>query len=96
MLFADAGTADIANGLSSRKARQRLPGQLYESAGVKIERILTAEILDDLRTPPSNHLEALRGDRKGQYSLRINQQYRICFLWSEVDGASELEIVDYH
>jgi toxin HigB-1 len=50
--------------------------------------------LNDLRVPPGNRLEALRGDRKGQYSIRINDQWRICFRWS--DGAEEVEIVDYH
>ena len=51
--------------------------------------------LEDLRIPPSNMLEALKGDRKGQYSIRINDQWRICFIWKE-DGPYEVEIVDYH
>lgn len=54
-----------------------------------------AERLDDLRVPPGNRLEALKGDRKGQYSIRINDKFRICFLWS-ANGPSEVEIVDYH
>jgi proteic killer suppression protein len=96
MLFADAGTDDIANGRATKKARQTLPTELHEAASIKIDRILSAEALDDLRTPPSNRLEALQGDRTGQYSLRINRQYRICFVWSAIDGASQLVIVDYH
>lgn len=51
--------------------------------------------LDDLRIPPGNHLEALRGDRHGQHSIRINQQWRVCFVWT-AEGATDVEIVDYH
>lgn len=55
----------------------------------------SAAVLDDLRTPPGNRLEALRGDRKGQHSIRINDQWRVCFLWTGSD-AENVEIVDYH
>lgn len=51
--------------------------------------------LNDLRVPPANHLEALAGDRKGQHSIRVNQQWRVCFVWT-ADGPSDVEIVDYH
>lgn len=54
-----------------------------------------ASVLDDLRAPPANRLEALKGDRAGQYSIRINDQWRICFVWTE-QGPAEVEIVDYH
>ena len=54
-----------------------------------------AKLLDDLRVPPGNRLEALRGNRKGQYSIRINDQWRICFVWAQGD-ARDVEIVDYH
>lgn len=60
----------------------------------KLQQIDAATTLDFLRTPPGNHLEALQGDRAGQYSIRINSQYRICFVWQ--DGANNVEIVDYH
>jgi proteic killer suppression protein len=60
----------------------------------KLDLLDAAVNLDDLRSPPGNHLEALKGDRKGQHSIRINDQYRICFVWS--DGAEQVEIVDYH
>ncbi len=60
----------------------------------KLEMLDAAECLDDLRCPPGNRLEALRGDRKGQHSIRINDQFRICFYWN--DGADNVEIVDYH
>ena len=64
------------------------------SARRKLEILAAAHILDDLRSPPGNRLEALRGDRTGQYSIRINDQYRICFRWN--DGPEGVEIVDYH
>lgn len=60
----------------------------------KLEMLAAAARLDDLRVPPGNRLEALKGDRKGQHSIRINDQWRICFRWS--DGAEDVEIVDYH
>ena len=61
----------------------------------KLEMIAAAEKLEDFRVPTGNRLEALRGDREGQYSIRINDQYRICFRWSEA-GPDEVEIADYH
>lgn len=61
----------------------------------KLTQLDIVERLEDLKIPPGNHLEALLGDRKGQYSVRINDQFRICFRW-ETDGAYEVEIVDYH
>lgn len=61
----------------------------------KLAQLKAAESLDFLRVPPGNHLEALKGDRKGQHSIRVNQQWRICFVWK--DGhAYDVEIVDYH
>lgn len=61
----------------------------------KLDQIETAVNLTDLRIPPGNRLEPLRGDRAGQHSIRINDQYRICFFW-KADGAHEVEITDYH
>jgi proteic killer suppression protein len=61
----------------------------------KLTQIDIVEGLEDLRIPPGNHLEALSGDRRGQHSIRINNQFRICFRW-ETDGAYDVEIVDYH
>jgi proteic killer suppression protein len=61
----------------------------------KLDQLETSVHLGDLRSPPGNHLEALAGNRKGQHSIRINDQYRICFLW-RMDGAHEVEITDYH
>ncbi len=61
----------------------------------KLDMLDSAKALDDLRALPGNHLEALAGDRKGQHSLRVNDQWRICFRWTE-QGAEDVEIVDYH
>ena len=95
MEFADQGTEEIYDGLNSPKARKTLPLSLHQKARDKFALMDAAESIDDLRVPPSNHLEALRGDRQGQYSIRINGQYRICFMWTE-DGPIGVEIVDYH
>lgn len=61
----------------------------------KLTQLDAAQTLEFLRSPPGNHLEALRGDRKGQFSIRINDQFRICFVWTEA-GPADVEIVDYH
>ncbi|KFJ13350.1 plasmid maintenance system killer family protein [Delftia acidovorans] len=61
----------------------------------KLRMLHAAHVLQDLRVPPGNRLEALQGDRKGQHSIRINDQWRVCFVWTH-EGPSELEIVDYH
>ncbi len=61
----------------------------------KLLQLHTAVFLDDLKSPPGNHLEALTGDRLGQHSIRINSQWRLCFVWTE-QGVTEVEIVDYH
>ena len=61
----------------------------------KLRQLEIADCLDDLKIPPGNRLEALKGDRKGQYSIRINDKWRVCFKWKN-DGASDVEIVDYH
>ena len=61
----------------------------------KLRQLQVSSVLDDLRVPPGNRLEALKGDREGQYSMRINDQYRICFRWTSA-GAEDVEIVDYH
>jgi proteic killer suppression protein len=69
--------------------------QFERAARRKLEILEAADILDDLRSPPGNRLEALKGDRKGQHSIRINQQWRICFIWKD-SGPHDVEIVDYH
>ena len=93
--FADQGTADIFNRVNSPAARRTCPLPLHPSAQQKLERVNTAEEVADLAWPPGNRLESLRGDRRGQHSIRINNQYRICFIWDGAD-ARAVGIVDYH
>lgn len=79
----------------SRRFSRGLPPDIQRRARIKLEVLDAAERLEDLRIPPSNHLEQLSGDRRGQHSIRINNQWRICFLWQ--DGhAFDVEVVDYH
>jgi proteic killer suppression protein len=93
--FRDPGTEDIFNARDSKRARRSCPSGLWAVARRKLELLDSAGALTDLRVPPANRLEALRGDRRGQYSIRINAQYRICFVWAE-HGPDHVEIVDYH
>ena len=72
-----------------------LPASIQRTALRKLIMMDTAQSINDLRMPPSNHLERLHGDREGQYSIRINDKYRICFVYSGID-AFDVEIVDYH
>ena len=89
--FAARETDRIWQGGRSR----RLPSDIQRSALRKLRSLDSAEHLEDLRSPPGNRLERLSGDREGQYAIRINQQWRICFRWS--DGhAYDVEICDYH
>jgi proteic killer suppression protein len=74
---------------------RKLPPEIQQAARRKLKLIDATTSLDALRLPPGNRLEALQHDRKGQYSIRINDQWRICFRW-ERDGAAAVEIVDYH
>jgi len=89
--FRDRETERIWNGEFSR----RLPHEIQEVARRKLRMINNARIIADLRVPLANRLEALKGDRAGQYSIRINDQWRICFRFAN-GQASEVEIVDYH
>ncbi len=89
--FRDAETEKIWNGFRSRK----FPPAIQPGALRKLRLLSAARRVDDLRVPPGNRLEALRGDRAGQWSIRINDQWRICFRWTE-GGADDVEIVDYH
>ncbi len=89
--FADKETEKVYRQEFSKK----LPQVIQRVALRKLMMIDAAEMLEDLRVPPANHLETLQGDRKGQYSIRINSQYHICFIWEGKD-ASRVEIVDYH
>ncbi|AXS42071.1 type II toxin-antitoxin system RelE/ParE family toxin [Breoghania sp. L-A4] len=89
--FADKETRRVFE----RRRSRRLPENIQRRAQIKLAQINAATVLDDLRVPPSNHLESLKGSRAGQHSIRINVQWRICFQWR--DGhACDVEIVDYH
>ena len=93
--FRDQGTADIFDGKNTRAARKTCPQSLWRIASRKLDQLDSVTALADLRVPPGNQLEALSGDRKGQHSIRINDQYRICFVWTDA-GPDQGEIVDYH
>jgi len=93
--FRDAGTEDIFNGADSKRARKTCPAHLWKVARRKLELLDSAGKLDDLRVPTANRLEALKGDRAGQHGLRVNDQYRLCFVWTD-QGPTRVEIVDYH
>ncbi|MBK7897911.1 MAG: type II toxin-antitoxin system RelE/ParE family toxin [Betaproteobacteria bacterium] len=89
--FRDAETERIWNGVFSR----RLPNQIQAVARRKLRMLNNARCLADLRAPPNNRLEALVGDRVGQWSIRINEQWRLCFVWRD-GNAEAVEICDYH
>ena len=89
--FADKEAEKIWEGTPSR----RLPSDIQNIARRKLRMLNNATTLDDLRVPPANRLEALKGNRKGQHSIRINDQWRICFHWKDGD-ALDVQIVDYH
>jgi toxin HigB-1 len=89
--FRDAETERVYRGRRSR----RLPGDIQHVAHRKLLMIDAAERLEDLRVPPGNRLEALSGNRQGQHSIRVNDQWRVCFRWTD-GGATDVEIVDYH
>ena len=93
--FADQGTEDVFDGKNTAAARRSCPKSLWNVAYRKLDQLDSAIELTDLRIPPGNRLEALKGDRKRQHSIRINEQYRICFKWTDA-GPEKVEIVDYH
>ena len=88
--FKDADTMEL---FTERKSRRW--ASIAKVALRKLDQLGAAISLDDMRIPPANRLEALKVDRKGQHSVRINDQYRACFVWKQ-DGAHDAEIVDYH
>jgi toxin HigB-1 len=93
--FKPAGTEDIFDGAASRAARRCCPQSIWPVARRKLDQINRIREINELKVPPDNRLERLKGDREGQYSIRINQQHRICFSWEE-GHAYEVEITDYH
>ena len=93
--FRDKGTEDLFDGRETKQARKSCPSDLVRVARRKLDQLNQAVVLGDLRAPPSNHLEKPNGEREGQYSIRINDQCRVCFRWTE-SSAEDVEVVDYH
>ena len=93
--FKDKASEDLFNGVGSRVARKACPQSLWRVTARKLDQLDSVQSLNELKIPPGNRLEALSGNRKGQYSIRINEQYRICFKWSE-SGPESVEVTDYH
>ena len=93
--FANRGTEDVFNGRQSRQARRICPAEIWRVARRKLDQLDSVSQLVHLSIPPGNRLEALRGNRQGQHSIRINEQYRVVFTWTD-SGPPEVEITDYH
>ncbi len=93
--FRDKVTEDINYGRASKRTQRILPLELHQKAQIKLAILGAATSLSDLLDLRGNRLETLKGDRSGQHSIRINDQYRICSIWTGID-AIEVEIVDYH
>lgn len=93
--FRNAGTGDIFNGRSTKAARKVCPDPVWSIAARKLDLLDSGEKMSDLRVPPGNRLQALSGDHRGQHSIRVNHQHRICFEWTS-DGPRNVEIADYH
>ena len=93
--FRNKATEDINYGRVTKNSLKLLPKTLHQKAQIKLARISAATSLEDLRQLRGNRLETLQGDRQGQYSIRINDQYRICFRWLQ-ENAYDVEIIDYH
>jgi toxin HigB-1 len=88
--FKNRETEELWNGESAGRF-----GDVERRAVKKLDMLNSAASLDDLRVPPGNRLEALKGDRQGQHSIRVNDQWRLCFVWT-AEGPAEVELVDYH
>jgi len=93
--FRDKGTEDIFDRKNTSEARHVCPQQIWKVAQRKLDQINAVVTLESLKIPPGNFLEALKKDRNGQHSIRINGQFRVCFIWAD-DGVENVEITDYH
>ena len=93
--FRNQQSEDVFNGVQNKKAAKVLPFELWRVAARKLDQLNRVITLEELNAPPGNRLEALHGDREGEHSIRINDQYRICFRWVD-EGAHDVEITDYH
>jgi toxin HigB-1 len=93
--FKNIGTEDVFDGVASKAARKCCPKSVWPVTRRKLDQINRVQEVTELQIPPGNRLEVSKGDRENQYSIRINQQYRVCFIWEE-GQAYELEITDYN
>ncbi len=93
--FLNKGTEDVFNGKNTKDARKTCPKNLWKIAVRKLDQIDSIIKLEELIIPPGNRFESLSGDRKMEHSIRINNQYRICFVWKD-GGADQVGIIDYH
>ncbi len=93
--FKNQATEDIFNGQNTKGARKLCPKSIWRVASRKLDQLDSVIAVEELKIPPGNRLEPLSGDRKGEFSIRINGQYRVCFKWSEA-GPVDVEITDYH
>lgn len=93
--FKNKGTEEIFNGENTKNARKIYPQNLWEIARRKLDQLDSVIAVEELKIPPNNKLKMLSGSRAGEYSIRINKQYRICFTWQK-SGPESVEIVDYH
>lgn len=93
--FKNRGTEDIFNGRNTKEARKLCPRLLWKIAVRKLDQLDSVRLLAELKIPPGSKLEALSKDRRGQHSIRINDQYRVCFKWTE-SGPTDVEVADYH
>ena len=93
--FRNQGTEDVFDGADTRAAKKVCPRELWATARRKLDQLNRVRDLQELTVPPGNRLERLRGNQKGQHSIRINDQYRICFYWRNSD-VDDVEITDYH
>ena len=92
--FGNQATSDLFNGINSRDSR-KIPSEISQKALNKLDILNAVETLEELKSPPGNRLEALKGDLKGFYSIRINNQWRIIFQWQN-GNVSQVQIIDYH
>jgi proteic killer suppression protein len=93
--FRNGGTEDVFNNQDTKAARKTCPHDIWSVAQRKLDAIQASKLISDLKSPPSNHLEKLEKERKGQHAMRINRQYRVCFVWTD-EGAVNVEITDHH
>ena len=93
--FKDQATEDIFNGVNSKAARKACPQTLWRITSRKLDQLDSVQLLEELKVPPGNRLEKLTGERRGEFSIRINEQYRVCFMWGK-SGPFNVKVADYH